>query len=207
MRNGAPFAYRAKLPGLLTDLLPGCPAANCFFRLPWKGGASEETIQGNGPGFSHKVGEPQEFAFDFMMPKLTPILATRGGLVGDVVETNTINANPCVIPGIDAPSNYVRINHQDGTYSYYAHMMPGSVQPEVGDVVKRGAVLAVTGDIGRACGPHLHYQVSIDKTNTVYGQTIPICFEGAIAFPLAKAGFFPCFVPVTDDLLVSSNAG
>jgi Peptidase family M23 len=209
-RNGAPFAYRAKLPKLLTDVLPGCPTANCLYRLPWKGGGTEKTVQGNsenGPKKSHKVGEAQEFAFDFKMPKFTPILVARGGLVGDVVETNTINANWCDIPGFTAPNNYVRIDHQDGTFSYYAHMMPGSVLPEVGDVVKRGTVLAVTGDIGRACGAHLHYQVSKDNTKTLWGQTIPICFEGAVAFPLAKAGFFPCFVPVTDDLLVSSNAG
>jgi hypothetical protein len=209
-RNGKPFLYRARLPKLLTDLLPGCPAQNCFYRLPWKAGEAEETAQGNGPGaFSHN--NAQQFAFDFVMPLFTPIRATRGGIVGDVEESYSKNYNPCAVPEpvqqyIDGPSNFVRIDHQDGTYSYYAHVMHKSVLPEEGASVKRGDVIAVTGNVGRSCGPHLHYQVAIDNTNTIYGQTTQICFEGWTALPLGKAGSSPCFVPATDDVLISTNS-
>lgn len=208
-RNGKPFRYRAALPPIVTDLLPNClPALDCFYRLPWKFGTSETTVQGNGPkAFSHTG--TQQFAFDFVHDNGETIYATRGGVVGDVVESNSKTFSPCAdnnnngIAGdeedkkADGPSNFVRIDHQDGTYSYYAHVQKNSVVPNEGDVVARGAAIATVGNVGRSCGPHLHYQVAIDNTNTLYGQTKQICFETETS---------SCSIPKTNDVLVSTNA-
>jgi murein DD-endopeptidase MepM/ murein hydrolase activator NlpD len=218
-RHGQPFRYRAALPLISTDLIPGCPSGQkCFYRLPWKAGDIVKTSQGNGPGaFSHNGA--QQYAFDFSMPDKSTIYATRGGIVGDVVESNTMNFNPCGdnngngIKGdaedkkADGPSNFVRIDHQDGTYSYYAHVDTNSVVPNEGDTIQRGAQLAKVDNIGRSCGPHLHYQVAIDNTKTIYGQTTPICFEGVRIDSIIPPDFpfFPCFVPKTNDFLFSTN--
>jgi murein DD-endopeptidase MepM/ murein hydrolase activator NlpD len=205
-RHGYPFRYRASLPTLVTDLLPLCPGSTCFYVLPWPFPDLVSTAQGNktpDPTASHCC-PPQNYAFDFAMADKSTIYATRGGVVGDLVESNTVNANPCT-QGLsaDAPSNYVRVDHQDGTYSYYAHVDTNSVIPQIGDTVQRGDPLAKVDNIGRSCGPHLHYQVSIDNTKTIYGQTIPICFE-TFFFPIL--GYSPCYVPQTGDLLLSTNA-
>lgn len=214
-RNGKPFRYRAKLPNLVTDLLPGCPANNCFYRLPWLFPGVVAVAQGNGPGaFSHNGA--QQYAFDFSMPDKSTIYATRGGIVGDLVESNTMNFNPCAdnngngVAGddedkkADGPTNYVRVDHLDGTYSYYAHVDANSVTPDVGDTVARGDPLAKVDNIGRSCGPHLHYQVAVDKTKTIYGQTKQICFESWTAV-LVSFFYSPCAVPKTSNLLLSSN--
>ena len=214
-RNGKPFRYRVALPNLVTDLLPGCPAKNCFYRLPWLFPGVIGVAQGNGPGaFSHNGA--QQYAFDFSMSDKSTIYATRGGVVGDLVETNTLNFNPCAdnngngIKGdeedkkADGPTNYVRVDHLDGTYSYYAHVDTNSVVPQPGDSVDRGDPLAKVDNIGRSCGVHLHYQVAIDKTNTIYGQTTQICFEGW-AFVIVDYLYSPCFVPKSGNLLLSSN--
>lgn len=205
-RHGFPFRYRTKLPHLVTDLLEVCAAqSNCFYRLPWAFVNIVSTAQGNNtpdPNASHCC-PPQNFAFDFAMPDKSTIYATRGGVVGDLVESNTKNANPCTQgQSADAPSNFVRVDHQDGTYSYYAHVDTNSVIPEIGDTVERGDPLADVDNIGRSCGPHLHYQVSIDNTNTIYGQTTQICFE-VVFFPVI--GYSTCYIPQAGDLLLSTN--
>jgi hypothetical protein len=48
--------------------------------------------------------------------------------------------------------------------------------------------------------------VSIDNTNTIYAQTIPICFE-AIWFDVDTGDpvITPCYVPVTGYFTQSTN--
>jgi murein DD-endopeptidase MepM/ murein hydrolase activator NlpD len=215
LRNGKPYRYAAQLPRIVTDLLPNCPASNCFYRLPWEAGDWVVTGQGNGPGGASHNGT-QQYAFDFSMPDKSTIHATRGGVVGDVVESNAQNFNPCAdnnengIAGdaedklADGPSNYVRIDHPGGRYSFYAHVDANSVIPPKGALVERGDPLAKVDNTGRSCGPHLHYQVASDSTNTIYGQTVPICFEGWTFVPFSYS-FSSCFVPQTSDLVMSTN--
>ena len=105
----------------------------------------------------------------------------------------------------DGPTNYVRIDHDDGTYSYYAHVRQNSVLPAKGTLVQRGDPIASVGNVGRSCGPHLHYQVSIDNTNTIYGETTPICFEGWLLTLAVSFDFHQCYKPVKNDLMVSNN--
>jgi murein DD-endopeptidase MepM/ murein hydrolase activator NlpD len=213
-RSGKPFRYVAELPTLVKDMLPGCPSATCY-RLPWKFGTGVTTTQGNGPGFSHNG--KQLYAYDFGMGEGATIYATRGGVVGDLVESNWKNFNPCAdnngngVKGddedkkADGPANFVRIDHDDGTYSYYAHVQQNSVIPAKGAPVQRGDPIASVGNVGRSCGPHLHYQVSTDKTDTIYGQTTPICFEGWLLTLSVNFDFYHCYKPVKNDLMFSNN--
>ena len=174
-RNGKPYRYRARLPEIVTDLPPNCEAKDCFYRLPWAFGTKENTAQGNGPNPNGSHNGVQQYAFDFIMGDGYTILATRGGVVGDVVESNTKNFNFCVDPSADGPANLIRIDHQDGTFSYYAHVQHNGVFPSEGAVVERGEPIGLVGNTGRSCGPHLHYQVAFDSTNTIYSQTKEIC--------------------------------
>jgi murein DD-endopeptidase MepM/ murein hydrolase activator NlpD len=196
-RNGKPYRYRARLPEIVTDLPPNCAAADCFYRLPWAFGTTAKTLQGNGPNAPSHTGK-QQYAFDFVMDDGDTIYATRGGVVGDVVEGLSTNYNPCdpATPNADGPANFVRIDHQDGRFSYYAHVRKNSVIPNEGDAVERGDAIALVGNTGRSCGPHLHYQVAIDGTDTIYGQTTAICFE---------TDEFFCYLPKTNNSLVSTN--
>lgn len=51
----------------------------------------------------------------------------------------------------------VEITHSDGYITRYGHHQEVSVQ--VGDVVKRGQVIALMGSSGRSTGPHVHFEV------------------------------------------------
>lgn len=55
--------------------------------------------------------------------------------------------------------NYVKIKHDDGYYTLYAHMAYNTVTVRVGDRVSRGQVIGYMGATGRADAGHLHWEV------------------------------------------------
>ncbi|MBI9042934.1 MAG: M23 family metallopeptidase [Anaerolineaceae bacterium] len=98
------------------------------------------------------------------------------------VDFNVASGTPVypVIPGIvqacryDSGSarggfgHYVRLGHNGGFMSYYAHLLPDfEVQP--GEVVDYETVLGYSGNSGNSAGPHLHFEIrDLSKPNNGY---------------------------------------
>ena len=57
--------------------------------------------------------------------------------------------------------NYVEIDHGNGYQTVYAHMQEYLVKK--GQSVKRGQVIGLVGSTGRSTGPHLHYEIRLNK--------------------------------------------
>lgn len=55
--------------------------------------------------------------------------------------------------------NYVKIKHDNGYYTFYAHLRWDTVQVDVGTKVKKGDLLGFQGATGTAYGTHLHFEV------------------------------------------------
>ncbi len=55
--------------------------------------------------------------------------------------------------------NYVILEHPDNEYSFYAHMIPGSLTVKQGDLVKQGQVIGLLGNSGNSDAPHLHFHL------------------------------------------------
>lgn len=54
---------------------------------------------------------------------------------------------------------FVTIDHGNGYYSLYAHMVSGSRRVKVGDYVVKGQILGSMGMTGAATGVHLHFAI------------------------------------------------
>ncbi len=67
----------------------------------------------------------------------------------------------------------VVIDHGNGEFSFYAHLIPGSLRVKVGDVVETGAALGLLGSSGNSTEPHLHLQVC-DGPDPLLCAGIPI---------------------------------
>lgn len=56
----------------------------------------------------------------------------------------------------------VIVDHGNGLETYYAHLSQFLVVP--GQAVRRSEVIALSGETGRATGPHVHYEVRLHGT-------------------------------------------
>jgi murein DD-endopeptidase MepM/ murein hydrolase activator NlpD len=55
--------------------------------------------------------------------------------------------------------NYIVIQHADGTRAGYWHLQKDGALVNVGDTVRRGQVIGLSGKTGYAFQPHLHFIV------------------------------------------------
>jgi murein DD-endopeptidase MepM/ murein hydrolase activator NlpD len=73
-------------------------------------------------------------------------------------EIMAMAAGVVSVAGYEAEyGNMVQIDHGNGYQTLYAHAK--STQVKVGDVVKKGQVIALSGNTGRSSGPHVHFEV------------------------------------------------
>lgn len=76
---------------------------------------------------------------------------------GEIVEAVNGKKNDQTSVGIDSYGNYVKIKHDNGMYTLYAHLK--SVYVKKNTRVNRGDVLGPMGKSGNATGNHLHFEV------------------------------------------------
>ena len=72
--------------------------------------------------------------------------------------------------------NFVMIDHENGEYSLYAHLQPGSVRVRTGERIAAGAQLGKLGSSGNSTEPHLHFQVC-DAPDPLACAGIPVQFR------------------------------
>ncbi|MGK9064615.1 peptidoglycan DD-metalloendopeptidase family protein [Stutzerimonas chloritidismutans] len=96
---------------------------------------------------------------DFAVPAGTPIKAPAAGTV---ILTGDYFFN----------GKTVFVDHGQGLISMFCHL--SKVEVQVGDALDRGAVLGRVGSTGRATGPHLHWNVSLNDS-----RVDPSIFIGA----------------------------
>ncbi len=55
----------------------------------------------------------------------------------------------------------VKLDHKNGYVTYYAHC--SEIKVSVGDLVKKGDVIALVGNTGNSTGPHCHFEIRYDN--------------------------------------------
>jgi len=95
---------------------------------------------------------------DYHAPMGTNVIAAADGKVIDMnndFEDNQFKEN--------SYGNFVKIDHQNGYITIYAHLKKNSIKVKKGDDVKKGDVIAETDNSGYSTGPHLHFEVKKDN--------------------------------------------
>lgn len=83
---------------------------------------------------------------------------------GHVVRANFLSSS----------GNNIKLQHPDGSVSYYLHLSAFKVK--VGQTVKQGDVIALSGNTGHSTGPHLHLSLAnpsgvLVDVETMYGKS------------------------------------
>jgi len=135
-----------------------CPGAypdqeSSPYVLPYEPGRSFVVGTGNCSPSDHTPFTWVQYAYDFMMPIGTPIVAARDG---EVIRIDEHFANGTRIPGEE---NYIEVRHADGTLAWYFHLTTNGALVEVGDLVALGQIIGLSGDSGDSGAPHLHFEV------------------------------------------------
>ena len=82
---------------------------------------------------------------DYLVPEGTPIFATADGIVQTLSEKNTTHGKA------------ITIDHENGYQTSYSHLL--DIRVKKGQRVKRGDIIALSGNSGLSFAPHLHYEV------------------------------------------------
>ena len=123
-----------------------------IYALPYEEGKSFRVIQGYFSRFTHK----ERAALDFNMKRGTNITAAREGLVIRVKEDgNRGGLNKKYRPF----GNNIVIQHADGSRAGYWHLQQNGAVVTVGDSIKKGQLIGLSGQTGYAAIPHLHFLV------------------------------------------------
>ena len=123
-----------------------------IYTLPFEEGKAHLLVQGYFGAFSHK----ERAALDFKMKTGTKILAARDGIVTRVKEDGTKGGAK---RSFRSEGNNIIIQHGDNSRSGYWHIQKDGALVNVGDSVKKGQVIALSGNTGYTAFPHLHFIV------------------------------------------------
>ena len=128
--------------------------------------------QGWGGQHSHREAENRH-AVDFAVDEGTPVLAARAGTVMDIESGFNTTGRSATDAG---RANYVRILHDDGTMALYAHLKADGVRVRIGQPVRRGDAIGLSGNTGFSAGPHLHFVVQVNRGMSL--ESIPFRMFG-----------------------------
>ena len=87
---------------------------------------------------------------DYLVPEGTAVFATADGVVKSLSEKNTSHGKA------------VTISHGNGYETSYSHLL--DIRVKKGQKVKRGDIIALSGNSGLSFVPHLHYEVIYNDT-------------------------------------------
>lgn len=175
------------------EYMPGDPTAQHApaegYHAPFAAGRDFPITQAYPDALTHRTLD-SVYAVDVAMPIGTDVLAARDGVVFAVASDNFRGGLDLSRDGESA--NIIRILHDDGTFSLYAHLNWNSIRVKPGDRVRAGQYIADSGNTGFTSGPHLHFSVQRNSGLTV--ESLPVVFKGRNSAPV---------VPATGDVLTA----
>ncbi|MFY0608374.1 MAG: peptidoglycan DD-metalloendopeptidase family protein [Cyclobacteriaceae bacterium] len=122
---------------------------------------SNEDLKRLSSGYGYRIDpilktRKRHAGVDFSIPKGTPVYATGDGKIRFTKSS------------FSGYGKQIEIDHGFGYITKYAHLSEFKVKS--GQKVKRGELIAFSGNSGKSTAPHLHYEVKIEgkHVNPVY---------------------------------------
>ena len=114
---------------------------------------------------------------DYTIPEGSRVFATADGVVRDVATRNSTQGRTVVI------------DHGNGYETSYSHLSKINVRK--GQQVRRGDIIALSGDTGLSLSPHLHYEVRyngmrVDPIHYFFMELSPVEYQRIIR--IAQSG-------------------
>lgn len=130
-------------------------------------------------------------AIDLGVPVGTPCKSALWGRV-----TTVYNWNGVVTQGDDnSYGNFIIVTHEayngQQLRTLYGHL--DSMSVKVGDYVEEGQVIAKTGNTGNSTGPHLHFEVQLDRVRNNPLNWLDADFY--VAYSNVKLGSYTSVIP------------
>ena len=140
--------------------------------LPYPVGSTHAVLQSTCTNATHRG--LLKYSYDFSMPVGTTVTAARAGVVADIrMEFRDSQRG-------EDESNWIRIQHADGTIASYVHLTERGALVKVGDVVVIGQAIGLSGNTGNTSRwPHLHFHVRRCSSCA----TLPVTFRNTDANP------------------------
>ena len=142
-----------------------------MYLLPYPTGLSFPVSQGFHGKYSHTGGD--SYSIDFKMPEGSPVHAARDGVVVGIKDDSNVGGSD---KKFEWDANYILIKHSDGTLGHYVHLQKSGVKINIGDQVKAGQFIGLSGNTGHSTGPHLHFAVFKAQTGK-QRETLPVKFR------------------------------
>lgn len=161
-----------------------------IYTLPFETGKKVFVVQGYETLFSHKKLK----ALDFKVKNGTKVHAARGGIV-TAARGNSDKRG--LKPENLMDGNYIYIRHEDGTEANYWHFKKDGVLVKVGDTVRTGQLIGLSGNTGFSAFPHLHFEVNgMDAAGNYTSLPTRFYTQRGIIY-LSPGRFYRCLSPDT----------
>ncbi|MEP7144607.1 MAG: M23 family metallopeptidase [Ferruginibacter sp.] len=122
------------------------------YSLPYATNESHRLVQGYFSRYSHK----NRAALDFKMKKGTGVFAARNGVV---IRIKKDGYKGGWNKKYRSEGNFIIVQHSDGSRAGYWHLQHNGALVNVGDTIRQGQLIGLSGRTGYALFPHLHFLV------------------------------------------------
>lgn len=133
-------------------------------------------IRLEGPRFYAGDGARNEDHFAFGAELLAVADGTVVFVRDGMPEETPFEPSKSLRQPLDYGGNEVVLEIAPGVFAFYAHLQPGSIRVEIGDVVQTGEVLGLLGNSGNTDAAHLHFQLA-DGPDVLTATSLPFVID------------------------------
>lgn len=130
--------------------------------------------------FKTAVSDPEthigidKYAIDFPLKEDSDVLAVQDGKVAYIKDDSNEGGDD---PKFIDSANGITIMHKNKEFSEYFHIKFKGAIVKAGDQVKKGQLIAKSGNTGYSSEPHLHFAITKSKSDDKWEAIEPIFEE------------------------------